>query len=116
VCSIRPEAVRVVRRDAEKSHASAEEQNRLRGAKLLRRLFMGELEERFYELAGQEVQSVELAPRGAPPRSGDLFDIRIDSGEVVVLAHQPGEEMSENAHSGLVENVEPKTGDGKEGS
>ena len=83
-CSIRPEAVRtkapVEGSDENNPPPAAEFQG-----KLLRRLFMGELEERFYQTGEIELQSIELAPRGAPPEADSTFQLYISPEEVVVL-------------------------------
>jgi hypothetical protein len=104
ICSIRPEGVRLVQshRSAQSTPATAEVEKKdgveqgpsahevCVQARLLRRLFMGEIEERFYEVEGVELQSVELAPRGAPPKEGEMYTLAFARSDVVVLP-SPGD-------------------------
>lgn len=94
-CSIRPEAVRSTPPPANNRRESGDsgdkERNKERPlhaeleAKLLKRLFMGEIEERFYTINDVHFQAVESAPRGSPPLPDTAFRLFLSPDEVVVL-------------------------------
>lgn len=100
-CSIRPEAIRQANPDLAGKPASSRKGPdggtlvsgvkdesgmlaRVKG-KLLRRLFLGEVEERFYQVGPEELKAVELAPRGDPPSEGQVLELEVDPMQVVVL-------------------------------
>lgn len=61
-------------------------------AKLAKRLFMGEYEERFYKANGIELQAIEHAPRGSPPSPDASFRLFLSPHEVIVLKKETKKE------------------------
>ncbi len=62
------------------------------GAKLVKRLFMGEYEERFYKANNIELQAIEHAPRGSPPPLDTSFRLFLSADEVIVLKKETTKE------------------------
>ncbi len=100
-CSIRPEAVRSspppssdgrknggTDTDTAGSTNGEKPRHAELEARLLKRLFMGEIEERFYAINDLQIQAVEPAPRGSPPLPNEAFNLYLSPDEVVVLENK----------------------------